>query len=170
MQTQSRLFNYFAALSISVKISSFSRQSSDSSVFKSLKKGILWFIQYTLIIKTNYIKCDVNLQYSFIISSLFISVVVGIWKLSHDCNYCRSQITTLSEAWCDFNLLSRYTFVLLPIKAVFTELTEPINLLVCLLHWFSCSAFLSKAVCFVLPTESHSCCIGDLANYEEYLS
>ena len=66
MQTQSRLFNYFAALSISVKISSFSRQSSDSSVFKSLKKGILWFIQYTLIIKTNYIKCGVNLQYSFI--------------------------------------------------------------------------------------------------------
>ena len=101
------------------------------------------------------------------LSSLFISVVVGIWKLSHDCNYCRSQ--TLSEAWCDFNLLSRCTFVLLPIKAVFTELTEPINLLVCLLHWFSCSAFLSKAVCFVLPTESHSCCIGDLANYEEYV-
>jgi len=66
MQTQSRLFNYFAVLSISVKISSFSRQSSDSLVFKSLKKGILWFIQYTLIIKTNYIKCDFNLQYSFI--------------------------------------------------------------------------------------------------------
>ena len=66
MQTQSRLFNYFSALSISVKISSFSRQSSDSSVFKSLKKGILRFIQYTLIIKTNYIKCDFNLQYSFI--------------------------------------------------------------------------------------------------------
>lgn len=69
------------------------------------------------------------------------------------------------QAWGDFSVLSQCTFVLLAIKAVFTELTDPINLLVRLLHWFS-----FKAVCFVLPTESHSCCIGDLANYEEYLS
>lgn len=39
MQTQSRLFNYFSALSISVKISSFSRQSSRTARYLNhLKK------------------------------------------------------------------------------------------------------------------------------------